>query len=173
MKNRKGRGRPGRNGVSRGTGPNVMFSTTYEGIFHAWLRYEPLSAAERRWLEQAVELGIRYGREVSDDLDCQGIDVAIVGRTAEALWAASPSSPHWRDLDPEAALARVERMCGREWRDNAVASLMGFTHFLTNCGKLTAGEALVIRSRLDPFVPPVMVAAGYQPVVLPPSLQPS
>jgi hypothetical protein len=156
-----------------GFGPKVMFSATYDGVFHAWLRHEPLDAAERTWLEHAVELGVRYGREVSDEIGCQGIDVALVGRSAEALWAAAPGSPHWRDIDPERCLARIERMCGKEWRINGVSSLLGFTHFLAKHGMISADEALVIRARLDPFVPPELIALGYDRVELPVELRPS
>jgi hypothetical protein len=150
-----------------------LFSVIHDGELHAWARDEPVGAEEQVWLENAVELGFHYAREVSDEIELHGIDIAFVGRAAEALWAASPGSPHWRDLDADGVLPHIERMCGAHWRANAVASLIGFSHFLARRGKLTEGEALVIRSRFNRFVPPEMIAAGYKPVELPPSLRPS
>ena len=65
---------------------------------------------------------IPFAREVSEDPGSQMIDFIVVNRAAEVLWAASPGSPHWRDLDVEAFLAALERHNMPSWlpRDNAI-----------------------------------------------------
>ncbi len=132
-----------------------------------------MGADERAWLEHAIDLGIRFGIELSDDPDCQMLDFIFVSRAAETLWAASPGSPHWRDLDVEPLLAVLDRMHMGDLRDNAIASLIAFTCFLSKHGYVTADEALVMKSRVDPYAPPLMIAMGYQPVSLPACLRPS
>ncbi len=150
-----------------------MFSVQCEDGVCGWVRDTPVGSDERVWLEHAVDLGIRFGLEVSDDPGCQMLDFIFVSRAAETLWAASPGSPHWRDLDVEALFEVLDRMHMGELRDNAIASLIAFTHFLSKHGYVTANEALVVRSRLDPHAPPLMLAMGYEPVPLPPHLRPS
>lgn len=164
---------------ARARNQKQMFSTpcacgtcAERGMF-GWIRHAPMGPDERVWIEQAIELAIRFGAELSDDFECQMIDLVVVTRAAECLWATSPGSPHWRDLDVEEFLSLLDRVRLGDLRDNAIASLIGLTHFLSKHGYITDNEALVLRSRLDPYASPLMVAMGYEPVVLPAHLRPS
>ncbi|MBL8740156.1 MAG: hypothetical protein JNK04_03645 [Myxococcales bacterium] len=152
-----------------------LVTLEHEGELCGWMRHDPVTPEEEVWLTQAVGLAIPFAREVSEDPGSQMIDFIVVNRAAEVLWAASPGSPHWRDLDVEAFLAALERHNMPSWlpRDNAIGSLFAFTHFLAKYGHITADEARVLRSRLDPYVPALFLAAGYRPAPLPPDLQPS
>jgi hypothetical protein len=150
-----------------------MFSAPCSDGMCGWARDTPVGPEERVWREHAVDLGIRFGIELSDDPGCQMLDFIFVSRAAETLWAASPGSPHWRDLDVEAVLALLDRMHMGDLRDNAIASLIAFTYFLSTHGYITANEALVMKSRLDPYAPQLMIAMGYEPVPLPAHLRPS
>jgi len=138
-----------------------MFSASYDGELFGWLRDEPVDAPQQAWLEKAVGLGIEFSREVSGDhADSRLIDVIVIGRAAETLWAASPGSPHWRDLDVDVFLSALERARMGRWRDSAIVTLIAFAHFLAKHGYVSGREALVLRSRLDPHAPPAFIAAG-------------
>jgi hypothetical protein len=152
-----------------------MVTLEHEGDLCGWARVDPATPEEQAWLTKAVALAIPFAQEVSDDPGSQMIDFIVVARAAETLWAASPGSPHWRDLDVEAFLAALERNNMPTWlpRDNAIASLFAFVHFLVKYKHITADEARVLRSRLDPHAPALLLAMGYKPAPLPPSLQPS
>lgn len=152
-----------------------MLTLERDGELAGWMRDEPVGPEERAWLEHAVALATEFGREVSDDVGSQMCDFIVIGRAAELLWAASPGSPRWRDLDVEAYLEAHERAHMFDWlpRDNVIASLFAFTSFLVKYKHITPSEALIMRSRLDPYTPAIMTALGYKPVELPASLRPS
>ena len=158
-----------------GRKPGHVVSFEHEGGISGWGRDRPVTPEEEAWLLKAAGLAIPFAREVSDDPGSQMIDFIVVSRAAEVLWAASPGSPHWRDLDVEAFLAEMEKLGMPTWlpRDNAIGSLFAFVHFLAKYSLITADEARVLRSRLDPHMPALFLAAGYKPAPLPPNLQPS
>jgi hypothetical protein len=125
-------------------------------------------------LEAAVALAIAYSREAhGDDMKSRLLEVTAVGRAAEMLWAASPRSPHWRDLDVDAFVSAIHAAGMDCLRDHFIGSLFGFTCFLAKYGLLSVDDALALRSRLDRYVPPLFLSLGYQPAVIPPALLPS
>jgi hypothetical protein len=139
------------------------YSTQIGRVIHGWLRDRPVTQAERRWLDQACALALEHATFLhgEDAHESHGWTMALVGRAAEQIWAASPGAPTWAAMDVEAAIERwaehgderSPRSGPREqFLDTMAWSLAAFVTWLVDKGHLAHDDARALMARLDPYL---------------------
>lgn len=134
-----------------------MFMTTVDGGVYGWPRSFPVGAAEQRWLDDSCILALAYSKEVQGvDAEAQLLDLTIVGRAAEHLWANSDEAPQWRDLDVDAIIHSLGPLLhGGDGHDLVATVLDSFAVWLHANRHIGLQDVIAIRSRLCPHVAPL------------------
>jgi len=143
------------------------------GLKFAWTREEPIEPTEQLWLEEACSLALACSRWIGASGDSQVLDIAVVARAAEQLWAAMPGAPSWTLLDVDALVERLDVVLPHNTREDAMASLLAFIHWMRAAQLLSATDALTLLARCEPYIPELFRATGYRVAPLPAALQPS
>lgn len=131
-----------------------MFTTVIGRELFGWPRRFVVRPDEQAWLDEACQLAFAYSKEVQGvGLEAQTLDVMVIGRAAEHLWAHATDRPRWCDLDVDAVIERLTaQLPGSDARDLIATILDSFAVWLHANRHIDLEEVIELRSRLCPHV---------------------